>query len=131
MPGPQFSFITSAGFELKNATLLITEVQRDITNVEYMPKFKGMTIYAKPVTLPPESFHLKGYLFDDAKRALEEKASLTSRLVDITDESAKVRLKMDDPASVRVYEIAGILGNFFDWIQMDNRIVIRSKRRLG
>jgi len=118
----KISFLIAATFQLKEVKLLLTEAQRDITNVEYLQKFKKKTIYAKPVTLQLESHCLKGYLFYDPKRELEEKESLTSRLIDIRDELARVRLKKGQLASIRVVEIAGNLKNFFEWNQVEDRI---------
>ena len=118
----QISFIIAATIQLKEVKLLLTEAQRDITNVEYLQKFKDRTLYAKPVTLPLESSQLKGYLFYDPKRELEEKESLTSRLIDIRDKLATARLKKEKPAYMRFYEIAGKLKNFFDWKAVDDRI---------
>ncbi|MDO9539559.1 MAG: hypothetical protein Q7J09_06105 [Methanocalculus sp.] len=74
------------------------------------------------MTLPLDSYNLKGYLFYDPKKELEEKESFTGRLLDIWDELAKVRLKKGKPAYFRFNEIAGKFKNSFDWKKVDNRI---------
>jgi len=57
------------------------------------------------------------------KRELEEKESFTGRLIDIRDALANVRLKKgQQPAAMRVAEIAGNLKNFFEWRQVEDRI---------
>jgi transposase len=102
--------------------MLLTETQRDIENVDYLQKFKEHTIYVKPVTFPIGLHVLKGYLYYDPKREREEKEALTSRLFDIREELANIRLKKGQLAHIRFYEKAGKLKNYFDWKQVDNRI---------
>jgi transposase len=116
------SFIIAATFQLKDLKMLLTETQRDIENVDYLQKFKEHTIYVKPVTFPIASHILQGYLYYDPKREREEKEALTSRLFDIREELANIRLKKGQLAQIRFYEKAGKLKNFFDWKQVDNRI---------
>ena len=123
MVAQEISFIIAATFKLKEVKLLLTEAQRDITNVEYLQKFKKKTLYAKSVVLTLGSNQLSGYLFYDPKRELEEKESFTGRLIDIRDALANVRLKKgQQPAAMRVAEIAGNLKKFFEWRQVEDRI---------
>jgi len=118
----RISFIIAATFQLKDLKMLLTETQRDIENVDYLQKFKEHTIYVKPVTFPIGSHVLQGYLYYDPKREREEKEVLTSRLFDIREELANIRLKKGQLAQIRFFEKAGKLKNFFDWKQVDNRI---------
>jgi hypothetical protein len=86
---------------------LLTEAQRDIENVEYLQKFKEHTIYAKPVSLKVGSHELQGYLYYDPKREHEEKEALTSRLFDIREDIASIRIKKGQLVSIRFFEKAG------------------------
>lgn len=124
MLNQKISFIIAATFQLKEVKTLLSDAQHDITNVEYMQRFKESTIYVKPVTLSIDSSNLDGYLFYDPKRELEEREAFTSRLIDIREELAGVRLKKGMLASVKFYETAGKLKNFFDWKQVDDRIEV-------
>ncbi|MDO9033766.1 MAG: IS1634 family transposase, partial [Methanoregula sp.] len=118
----RISFIIAATFQLKDLKMLLTETQRDIENVDYLQKFKEHTIYVKPVTFPIGPHVLQGYLYYDPKREREEKEALTSRLFDIREDLANIRLKKGQLAHIRFFEKAGKLKNFFDWKQVDNRI---------
>jgi transposase len=118
----RISFIIAATFKLKDLKMLLTETQRDIENVDYLQKFKEHTIYVKPVTFPIGSHVLQGYLYYDPKRERDEKEALTSRLFDIREELADIRLKKGQLAHIRFFEKAGKLKRFFDWKQVDNRI---------
>ena len=116
------SFIIAATFQLKEMKSLLTEAQRDIENVEYLQKFKEHTIYAKAVSLSVGYHELQGYLYYDPKREHEEKEAFTSRLFDIREDIATIRIKNGQLASIRFFEKAGKFKNLFDWKQVDNRI---------
>jgi transposase len=118
----RISFIIAATFQLKDLKILLTETQRDIENVDYLQKFKEHTIYVKPVTFPLGHHVLQGYLYYDPKREREENEALNSRLFDIREELAGIRLKKGQLAHIRFFETAGKFKNFFDWKQVDNRI---------
>jgi len=118
----KISFIIAATFQLKDLKMLLTEAQRDIENVGYLEKFKEYTIYVKPVTFPLGQHVLQGYLYYDPKRERDEKEALTSRLFDIREEIAGIRLTKGQLAHIRFFEKAGKLKKFFDWKQVDNRI---------
>ena len=118
----KISFIIPAKFSLKDLKTLLTETQRDIEQVGYLQKFKDRTIYVKPVIFPINEHLLNGYLYYDPKSEQEEKEALTSRLYDIREDLARVRLKKNQVAYRVFLEKTGYYKNLFEWTQVDNRI---------
>lgn len=111
----KISFIIAAKFISKEMNLLLTEAQADIDQVMHLQKYKDKMLYVKPVVLPVEDHSLMGYLYYDPKREQEEKESFTSRLYDIREELANVRLKKNQLAYRAFFHKAGDFKNFFDW----------------
>lgn len=118
----KISFIIAAKINSKKLKMLLTEAQADIDQIVHLQKYNDQTIYVKSVVLPLDEYSLEGYLYYDPKSEREEKEAFTSRLFNIREELSHVQLKENQIAYRVVLDKAGDLMNFFDWVQVGNRI---------
>jgi transposase len=121
-------FIMSATMTLKSVKELMSSIQNDIENPQYLHKFNKKPIFVKPVILEQKEFAINGYCFYDPKRELEEKNAFYSHLYDVKEKLEKTSIpgwrKAEEVFKERAREMAG----FYSWERIDDHFRIDIKK---
>ena len=124
----QIPFIMPATMALKSVKELMSSVQKDIENPEFLHKFNKKPIFIKPVILEQKEFKINGYCFYDPKRELEEKSTFYSRLYDVKEKLEETAIPGWRNAPEVFKERAREMASFYSWKKIDNHFRIYIKK---
>jgi transposase len=125
--GENLSFIIPAATSLKEIKELLTEVQRDLTDPQYLKKYHKSPLFVKPVTFSLHDMKVNGFCYYDPKREQDERNLLYLRLHDMKAKLESVRVPRWRKPEDLFKELTGNLMNFFTWSVDVNRFVVSIK----
>ena len=121
------SFIIPAATSLKEIKELLTEVQRDLTDPQYLKKYHKNPLFVKPVTFSLHDMKVNGFCYYDPKREQDERNLLYLRLHDMKAKLESVRVPRWRKPEDLFKELTGKLMNFFTWTVDGDRFVVSIK----
>jgi transposase len=121
------TFIIPAATSLKEIKELLTEVQRDLTDPQYLQKYHKNPLFVKPVTFSLHNMKVNGFCYYDPKREQDERNLLYIRLHDMKVKLESVRIPKWRKPEDYFKELAGKLMNFFAWTLAGDKFVVSIK----
>jgi len=125
--GENLSFIIPAATSLKEIKELLMEVQRDLTDPQYLKKYHKSPLFVKPVTFSLQDMKVNGFCYYDPKREQDERNLLYLRLHDMKAKLESVRVPRWRKHEDLFKELTGKLMNFFTWSVDVDRFVVSIK----
>ncbi|HIH96553.1 MAG TPA: IS1634 family transposase [Thermoplasmata archaeon] len=120
-----YDFIMPAAFTSKEVKSLISASRSDIEKGRHLVRYRGMTIFVKPIKLDIGNGEVDGFLFYDMKREQEEKERFYGQLYTVI-ERLKTRILKEWENPGRVFEnISRELSGCIDWKLRRGRFAIK------